>query len=277
MLTLDYYWPEKSDGWTLNAHAKDDGIDGIRVSIIIGGIFGTHIPIDEVTQQIDVRLQRIPIPWIETRSNKWWILHLDRLNEELAPEHRRHWLSGAVLRAPTPTLEQEVAFGISHYRPMVQFYLYPGVQLSASRVFLVHGQNEAVRESTARLLQKLGLDPIILNEQLNEGRTLIEKLENHADVAYAVVLLTADDSGGERNSSVQRLNPRARQNVILELGFFLSKLGRDRVCVLYEEGVEMPSDFRGVVYYSLDTSGAWRQHLARELRGAGLPVDMNKL
>ena len=71
--------------------------------------------------------------------------------------------------------------------------------------------------------------------------------------------------------------PRARQNVIMELGFFASKLGRDRISVLKSSGVEAPSDIVGVVYTALDDGESWRLSLARELSNAGYAVDMNKL
>lgn len=144
----------------------------------------------------------------------------------------------------------------------------------SNRVFVVHGHNEAVREITARLLEKLGLEPVILHEQPNRGRTIIEKFIDYADVAFAIVLLTSDDVGGK---SAEILQPRARQNVLLELGFFLGRIGRDRVAALYEEGVEVPSDYDGVLFVPLDSAGGWRFLLARELKAAGLAVDFNRI
>jgi predicted nucleotide-binding protein len=145
-----------------------------------------------------------------------------------------------------------------------------------NRVFLVHGRNEATLYETARLLERFGLDVTILREQPNSGRTIIEKFMDYSHVAFAVVLLTGDDRGGLIGAPYEALNPRARQNVILELGFFLGKLGRRRVCALYQEGVEIPSDYSGVLFVALDTGGAWRLALARELKAAGLDIDMNK-
>ncbi len=141
-------------------------------------------------------------------------------------------------------------------------------------MFVVHGRNTAAKESCARFLEKLGLQPLILHEQPDKGRTIIEKLLGHSHVAFAVVLLTADDQGGERGSPAA-MQPRARQNVVFELGFFLGKLGRDRVCVLYEPSVELPSDYSGVLYIPLDDS--WRLRLAKELKAGGLEVDLNKI
>ncbi len=140
------------------------------------------------------------------------------------------------------------------------------------KVFVVHGRNDGIREGAARFLEKVGLEPIILHEQPNEGRTIIEKFVEYADVGYAVVLLTADDVGGHAENE---LSKRARQNVILELGFFLGSLGRERVCAVYEEGVEIPSDYSGVVFVPLDSAGLWKLSVAKEIKAAGISVDLN--
>jgi predicted nucleotide-binding protein len=145
---------------------------------------------------------------------------------------------------------------------------------SATRVFVVHGQDDGARESVARFLEKAGLQAIILHEQASRGDTVIEKLERNSDVHFAVVLLTGDDEG-RRTGDTAPPQPRARQNVILELGYFVAKLGRERVCALYEEGVELPSDWNGVVWVALDTHDAWKYKLAKELRAAGFQIDMN--
>jgi predicted nucleotide-binding protein len=143
------------------------------------------------------------------------------------------------------------------------------------RILVVYGRNEEVKEKVARFLMKLGLEPVLLDEQAARGRTLIEKLEGESPVAFAVVLLTADDVGALASQS-HDLHPRARQNVILELGFSLGKLTRRRVCALYEAGVELPSDIHGVEYTSVDAAGAWRAKLARELYEVGLHFDPMK-
>ena len=142
---------------------------------------------------------------------------------------------------------------------------------------MVHGRDEALRETTARLLEKLALVPIILHEQPNKGRTVIEKFEDYSDVGFAVVLLTPDDKGGLATDPIDSYQPRARQNVVLELGFFLGKLGRQNVCALYQEGVDIPSDYSGVLFVKVDSGGAWRYQLGHEIREAGLQVDLNRL
>ena len=146
----------------------------------------------------------------------------------------------------------------------------------SSNVFIVHGRKEGPREAVARFVERFGLKPIILQEQASGGRTLIEKVEHRSEeVGFAVVLLTAEDLGGLIDDDPKTFKPRARQNVILELGYFVGNLGRRHVCVLHEEGVEIPSDFHGVVYVPLDSGETWKLRLAKEMREAGLKIDMN--
>lgn len=146
----------------------------------------------------------------------------------------------------------------------------------SGRIFVVHGRNNALRESVARFLEKIRLTPIILHEQPNRGRTIIEKFVDYSDVGFAIVLMTGDDLGAFRDSP-EATRPRPRQKVVLELGFFLGRLGRERVAVLYEEGVEIPSDYEGVVFTPIDPGGAWRFLIAREMRSAVVPLDLNDL
>lgn len=142
-------------------------------------------------------------------------------------------------------------------------------------LFLVHGHDKAVLHDTARFLERLQQEVLILRELPNKGRTIIEKFEDYSSVGFAIVLLTADDRGGPVAVPFDQQRPRARQNVILELGYFLGKLGRNRVCALYRPGVEIPSDYTGVLYVALDDAGAWRFALAKELKAAGFQVDLN--
>lgn len=136
------------------------------------------------------------------------------------------------------------------------------------RIFLVHGHDEAAKEAVARFLELLQFEVIILHEKANKGKTVIEKFETHADVAFAVVLLTPDDVMPDGSA-------RARQNVVLELGYFIGRLTRERVCAFRKGNVDLPSDILGVVYTPMDDAGAWRQALAKELDAAGLAVDWN--
>ncbi|WP_345936028.1 MULTISPECIES: nucleotide-binding protein [Tistrella] len=142
------------------------------------------------------------------------------------------------------------------------------------KVFIVHGHDDGAREAVARFLERIGLEPIILHEQANQGRTIIEKVEANDDVGFAVVLLTPDDEGRAKGGT---LEPRARQNVLLELGYFIGRLGREKVCTLKRGTVEIPSDFAGVVWGTMDNEGGWKQVLARELQAVGFDIDWNKI
>lgn len=142
------------------------------------------------------------------------------------------------------------------------------------KVFIVHGHDDGAREMVARFLERIGLEAIILHEQANQGRTVIEKVVAHGDVGFAVVLLTPDDEGCVKGGTPE---PRPRQNVLLELGYFIGRLGRDKVCALKRGALEIPSDFAGVVWEQMDNNGGWKQSLARELQAAGHAIDWNKV
>lgn len=183
------------------------------------------------------------------------------------------WQTG--LKQATHILAEAIEEGELHVSPA------PAVPRSGTlrgprhtnKVFVVHGHDEGAKESVARFLEKVGVEAVILHEKATEGRTLIEKLEHYSSVDFAVILLTADDVGGAKGSDT--LQARARQNVVLELGYFFGKLGRGHVCALYKGSLELPSDVIGVGYVPLDDAGGWRLSLGRELRAAGFTIDMN--
>jgi len=143
-------------------------------------------------------------------------------------------------------------------------------------VFVVHGHDEAMKQAVARFLERLGLQPIILHEQPNRGRTIIEKFVDHAAVGFAVVLLSPDDRGAAAGEPQPK--PRARQNVVFELGYFIGRLGRENVVALYraDDQFELPSDYSGVLFVPFDGAGRWMVDLVRELKAAGYQVDANK-
>lgn len=144
---------------------------------------------------------------------------------------------------------------------------------TSDKVFIVHGHDGELKQEVARIITSLGLQPIILHEQPNGGGTVIEKFERESDVGYAVILFTPDDFGGSQDDS--NVLQRARQNVVLELGYFIGKLGRKRVCVIVKDNIEKPSDIHGVVW--LDYGSHWKVDLAKELKHAGYGIDFNKL
>jgi predicted nucleotide-binding protein len=194
------------------------------------------------------------------------------LSEEIAEFHEEieskiHRLESLVGRLELIPLSEEVVVRLES--------LPASKPHTSNKVFIVHGHDESIREAVARFVEKLGFEVVVLHEQANEGMTVIEKLEHHCDVGFAIILLTPDDEGRKVSTVPSPLHARARQNVVLELGYFSAKLGRRRVCALYKGGVELPSDFLGVLYVPLD-DGGWQLRLAKELRAAGFPVDMNR-
>ena len=140
---------------------------------------------------------------------------------------------------------------------------------SNNKVFIVHGHDEAVRDRVELFLRRVGLDPVILCNKPNGGLTIIEKIEEYTDVAFALVLYTGCDEG-KLKTDVE-LKPRARQNVVVEHGYLIQKLGRERVVALVEDGVETPGDVSGVLYISLSDTD-WERQALRELVNCGLNV-----
>jgi predicted nucleotide-binding protein len=154
----------------------------------------------------------------------------------------------------------------------------PSTPLS-NRVFVVHGHDDEMKQAVARTLERLGLESVVLHEFPDKGRTIVEKFTDHAEVSFAVVLLSPDDMGCERSGFPDQARPRGRQNVILELGFFLGRIGRARVAVLHREEpqFEMPTDYSGVLFIPFDSPGKWQFRLVQELGAAGFAVDANHL
>ena len=148
----------------------------------------------------------------------------------------------------------------------------------SNRVFVVRGHDKEMKQAVARIVERLGLEAVILHEKPNRGQTLIEKIERYSDVGFAVVLLSPDDTGYANAKGPESAKSRARQNVILELGYFAGKLGRESVVALHRGGIEFPSDYDGVLYTLYDgDSGSWRGELVAELRESGYEVSAAEL
>lgn len=148
---------------------------------------------------------------------------------------------------------------------------------SSQSVFLVHGHDNKTKEIVARFIEKLGFRVVILHEQPNYGNTIIEKFEAFAQtVSYAIVLLTPDDVGASKRGQNQK-KPRARQNVVFELGFFVGLLGRERVCALRKGDVEIPTDYHGVLFIPFDTKNQWKTDLAKQMKSIGMPINIDAI
>jgi predicted nucleotide-binding protein len=270
-----------------------------------------RIPVEQARQQIAVRVQAgkdlasrsLGYDELKDEATDWQKYNWDLLrrifsNEDIANEVEHagpsYMLSvGFGGGAPAYDYGQQLADRVRALESVLnrlELFVDPLVERSAStnddaspelqqravsrKIFIVHGHDDLAKSEVARFLQKAGFEPIILHEQASGGRTVIEKLEHYSNVGFAVVLLTPDDIGG--GSDAAKFHPRARQNVIGELFYFVGKLGRPRVCALKKGELEFPSDIAGVIYTEMDDRGAWRSDLLRELAALEYEVDWAK-
>jgi predicted nucleotide-binding protein len=174
----------------------------------------------------------------------------------------------SALQGEVDALKEDVQFTASNIpiQPIAQKTEIISTPVSNS-IFVVHGRDDSAKIEVARLIERAGLEAIILHEQANGGRTIIQKFEDHGGAAgFAIVIMTPDDVGGLNENSLQA---RARQNVIGEMFWFAGRLGRERVCALKKGAIEVPTDFAGVGYVDMDSTGAWKKDVLRELEHAG--------
>ncbi|RXH41301.1 TIR domain-containing protein [Bradyrhizobium zhanjiangense] len=173
----------------------------------------------------------------------------------------------AILQGEVDALKEHLEY--SREPANVHTVSLPTATQLSNEVFIVHGRDEAAKATVARVIERAGLKPVILHEQPNGGKTIIEKFEEHGSAAgFAVIIATPDDVGGLAGPTPD-LRPRARQNVVGEMFWFAGRLGRDKVCALVKGEIEMPTDFAGVVYTPMDDHGGWRPKLLQELSAAG--------
>ena len=144
----------------------------------------------------------------------------------------------------------------------------PKAPMDKSKIFIVHGHDDAAKQAVARFVEKIGLEAIILHEQASSGKTIIEKIEANSNVGFAIVLYTPCDEGRPKGEEDQ-LKPRARQNVVFEHGYLIGKIGRKNVSALVKGDIETPTDISGVVYINMDESEAWKYQVAKEMKACG--------
>jgi predicted nucleotide-binding protein len=154
------------------------------------------------------------------------------------------------------------------------------VKSANTKVFVVYGHDSTARVQLEAMLRRWGLEPLILDQLPSEGQTIIEKLESYTDqVGFAVVLATPDDEGHRAGHPDEKVY-RARQNVVLELGMLLSKLGRRKVAILLkqQDRTERPSDIQGLIYIPFrDDVKDGGVLLAKEMAAQGYQIDIQKL
>ena len=149
--------------------------------------------------------------------------------------------------------------------------LRKNIMNKSTKVFIVHGHDKQAKIEVARFIENAGLEAIILHEQPSAGQTIIEKIESFGNVGFAVILYTPCDVGAKKTEQATLLD-RARQNVVFEHGYFIGRLGRQKVTALVKGNVETPNDISGVVYTELDSNGAWKMTLFNELKNAGYNI-----
>ena len=147
-------------------------------------------------------------------------------------------------------------------------------------MFIVHGHDHAFKTDVENFLREIGLEPIVLHKKPDEGQTIIEKFEKHSDVGYAFILLTPDEIAytidqDSAEDSRRKKEKRARPNVIFEFGYFVGRLGRNRVCCLHKGDVSLPSDLSGLLYKKIDKSvESEGLSILKELKAAGYQIHL---
>ena len=184
------------------------------------------------------------------------------------PSRQELWESGGRAVANVPYLPAGSVFPPSRPEPEDEHTPDRREGPTLPSIFIVHGHDaSAVNDVKVAVHEMTGIMPEILADSAGRGDTIIEKFERRAnDATFAIVLLTPDDVG--RAKAAHDLQPRARQNVVLELGYFFGQLGRENVAVL-NAGVEQPSDVNGINYIAYPGLN-WKYDLQKELRAVGL-------
>lgn len=165
--------------------------------------------------------------------------------------------------------------GLTKNKPTATQIISETKKTISDKVFIVHGHDELIISQVSEVLRKLGLEPIILKDTANNGDTIIEKIERLSnEVGFGIVLYTACDIGGKNEKD---LKPRARQNVVLEHGYLMAKIGRKNTMALIKDKVEAPSDISGLLYTPVDEHKAWQYKLVDELKASGYNVSKDKI
>lgn len=145
----------------------------------------------------------------------------------------------------------------------------------SNKIFIIHGSDDGLKNNVARIVAECGLKAIILSEQPSSGMTIIEKFEKHSEAGFAIAILSSDDYGFRIGKEGEKMT-RARQNVIFELGFFIGKLGRDRIFIVCaDKNIETPSDINGM-YFEYSNEKALKISICKELKNAGYNIDLNE-
>ena len=218
-------------------------------------VFESDTSLESLIKQVEMEDENDESPYKIFNSAPVW----------RAIERTRDVTNNYITKAPGQTKRQEQTKSIN-------------LTKDSKKVFVVHGHDIELKNDVELFLKSIDLDPIVLHRQVDEGLTIIEKFEKHANVNYAIVLLTPDDFGFAKSEAPKvekdrKIEARARQNVIFEFGYFIGKLSRQNVCCIYKHGVTLPSDLSGYIYKEVNRSveevGLF---LMKELKNSGLQV-----
>lgn len=149
-------------------------------------------------------------------------------------------------------------------------------QLPESNILLIHGEDGPAKGFVLEFIKKLGLRPLTVHEQTNGSKDLIEKFRDISTIHFAIVLIPPHDATIPEDKRGER-RARLIQDIVFEFGYVVGKLGHERVCALCQEGKEIPLDYPGVVFIPMDSRGVWRLLVAREIKQAGIEIDLNKV
>jgi len=197
----------------------------------------------------------------------------------------------------SPSIKQKFESDFNHYNgsplsvsPVVQENSQPNESSSSTqinnvskKVFIVHGHDDTSREQLELILHKLGLDPFVLANTGGQGLTIIEALEsrigiNQNQTSFGIVLMTPDDMGYASNAGADSIQPRARQNVVLEMGMLVSSIGRKNMAILVKGHIEKPSDADGILYIAFNNHVKETvPKLANRLKDSGFILSPDKI
>ena len=224
-------------------------------------------PIEDLIRVIKAEYDKTEFGYLTT-VNELYILSSSKQNENIIENVTTYNITNEMMEKVESILENKINKPEDKTNIIEKKY--------SNKIFIVHGHDDSAKNELARFIEKIGLKAIILHEQASGGNTIIEKIEEYANtVGFAIILYTACDKG--KSKKEDDLKDRARQNVVFEHGYFVGKLGRNRVIALNKENIETPSDIDGVLYIPMDSAGAWKTQIVQELKTAGYTIDANSI
>jgi predicted nucleotide-binding protein len=242
-------------------------MDGLRA------MANFHGSLDELKQLVAITGREGD--WQERPNSCWRFVARDRAGLNWSQSKGTVWFDGPEVAKATFQSEFDLAASNGKVLPTT-------TAATPQAIFVVHGHDSSSREQLELVLHKLGLQPFVLQNTDGGGLTIIESLEKmigkNAASAFGIVLMTPDDVGYSKSQGDTEAKPRARQNVILEMGMLLASLTRDRVAILQKGFVEHPSDVNGIIYIPFNEHVKEAvPKLASRLQSAGITITANQI